>query len=58
MEKGRWIFTVIIVIGAFTVGRRQLEPLWDFIRKDPLVGILIVLVLIVLIRLIVRVLQS
>lgn len=58
MEKGRWLFAIIIAIGAVTVGRKKLEPLWDLVTDDPAMGALFVLIVIVLARLVIRVIRS
>ena len=42
--KGRWIIVIIIVIGAFTAGRKRLEPLWDKAVDDPAMGLIFLLV--------------
>lgn len=49
MEKGRrWLVTIFLLIGLFTLGPKKLEPLWDTVRHDPAIGILIGVVLMLL----------
>ena len=56
--KGRWIIGIIIIIGAFTVGRKRLEPLWDKAVDDPAMGIIFLLVFLLVLMVIARVISQ
>lgn len=55
--KGRWVIGIMIVIAAFTVGRKRLEPLWDKAMDDPALGIIFLLVFLLVLMIIFRVIN-
>ncbi|MEL7247710.1 MAG: hypothetical protein AAFZ63_19200 [Bacteroidota bacterium] len=56
--KGRWVIGIMIVIAAFTVGRKRLEPLWDKAMDDPALGIIFLLVFLLVLMIIFRVINQ
>lgn len=57
-KKGRWVVGSLLVIGAFTVGRKRLEPLWDKALDDPAMGIIFLIVFLLVIMVIARVINQ
>ena len=57
-KKGRWVIATILVIGAFTVGRKRLEPLWDKAVDDPAMGIIFVIVFLLVAMVIARIVSQ
>ena len=58
MGKGRWLIGGLLLVGAFTVGAKQMEPLWDTMRHDPAIGIIIVVFFLLLILFVVRLIRQ
>ena len=56
-KKGRWVIGIMIVIAAFTVGRKRLEPLWDKATDDPALGTIFLLVFLLVVVIIFRVIN-
>ena len=58
MAKGRWVIGIILIIGAFTVGRKRLEPLWDKAVDDPAMGLIFLLIFLFVVMVIIRVISQ
>ena len=56
-KKGRWVIGIMIVIAAFTVGRKRLEPLWDKAVDDPAMGLIFLLIFLLVVMVIIRVIN-
>lgn len=56
-KGGRIVMIVLIVVAAVVVGPKRLEPLWDTAVHDPVLGIAILIVFLLIAMFVIRILR-